>query len=97
MAGNNSNIVNSEATAVTAMSCEADINSSRGGGTDIPYSKTNSKEQDNILLEPYAYLMLNPGKNIRTKLVKAFNVWLNVPEKKAEEIGDIIQMLHNAR
>lgn len=62
----------------------------------IPYSKTNKDEQDEILLEPYTYLLRKKGKDIRTKLLAAFNVWLNVPEEKVKQIGEIIQMLHNA-
>lgn len=48
------------------------------------------------LLEPYAYITQIPGKNIRTKLARAFNYWLNIPEDKLEKIEEVIQMLHNA-
>ncbi len=37
-----------------------------------------------------------PGKNVRKQLLRAFNAWLKVPDDKAEKIGDIVQMLHNA-
>jgi len=30
------------------------------------------------------------------KLLKAFNIWLNVDEEKVKAIGEIVQMLHNA-
>jgi len=61
-----------------------------------PYSASNSKEQDRQLLEPFTYLLQIPGKNVRKKLLKAFNIWLKVDEEKVCAIGDIVQMLHNA-
>ena len=64
--------------------------------TNIPYSKSANKAQDEILLEPFTYLLRKKGKDIRPKLLKAFNVWLKVPDEKVKIIGDIIQMLHNA-
>ena len=63
----------------------------------IPYSKSNSREQDKLLLEPFAYLLQVPGKNIRKKLLHAFNFWMKIPDETALKIGEIIQMLHNSR
>ncbi|XP_035233350.1 geranylgeranyl pyrophosphate synthase-like isoform X2 [Stegodyphus dumicola] len=51
---------------------------------------------DKILLQPFTYIEQVPGKQIRTKLTKAFNYWLNIPLDKCYEIGEIVQMLHNA-
>ncbi|XP_065313974.1 geranylgeranyl pyrophosphate synthase-like isoform X2 [Gordionus sp. m RMFG-2023] len=51
---------------------------------------------DEKLLAPYFYISELPGKQIRTKLSKAFNHWLNIPDDKIELIVQIIQMLHNA-
>ena len=62
----------------------------------VPYSKSNKTAQDEILLEPFTYLLRKKGKDIRPKLLKAFNVWLKVPDEKVKLIGDIIQMLHNS-
>ena len=62
----------------------------------IPYTKHNTKEQDNLLLEPFLYLIRHPGKNVRKKLLAAFNTWMNVDQEKLQKIGDLIQMLHNA-
>ena len=67
-----------------------------GRDIKIPYSETNKDKQDEILLEPYIYLLRKKGKDIRPKLLKAFNVWLHVPEEKVKQIGEIIQMLHNS-
>ena len=64
--------------------------------TKVPYSNSNKTAQDEILLEPFTYLLRKKGKDIRPKLLKAFNVWLKVPDEKVKLIGDIIQMLHNS-
>jgi len=37
-----------------------------------------------------------PGKHIRTKLIEAFNIWLNVPKDKLEVISKVVEMLHTA-
>ena len=65
-------------------------------GNGIPYSEGNSKDQDKLLLEPFAYLLQVPGKNVRKKLLHAFNAWLDIPQDKVREIGEIVQILHNA-
>ncbi|XP_066253665.1 terpene synthase [Euwallacea similis] len=62
----------------------------------IPYSHTNEKEQDEQLLEPFNYMLQVPGKNIRAKLARAFNLWLQIPEEKLTIITDIVQILHNS-
>lgn len=49
-----------------------------------------------ILLEPYTYTSQIPGKEIRSKLIQAFNLWLDVPEDDLEVIKRIVRMLHNA-
>lgn len=67
-----------------------------GHHVQIPYSQSNNEEQDEILLEPYTYLLRKKGKNIRTRLLKAFNVWLGAPEEKVKEIDELIKMLHNS-
>ena len=60
---------------------------SAGSGNGIPYSKTNSREQDKLLLEPFTYILQVPGKNIRKKLLAAFNAWFHVEEKKGTKKG----------
>ncbi|XP_076646182.1 geranylgeranyl pyrophosphate synthase quemao isoform X1 [Halictus rubicundus] len=63
---------------------------------NIPYSATGDKEEDEILLEPFSYILQVPGKQIRAKLVQAFNYWLKIPQDKLQAIEDIIQMLHTS-
>ena len=53
----------------------------------VPFSKSNDEAQERVLLEPFAYLMQFPGKDVRVKLLHAFNVWLQVDETKVREIG----------
>jgi len=48
------------------------------------------------LLEPYTYISANPGKEIRSQLIEAFNLWLDVPEGDLEVIRGVVRMLHNA-
>ncbi|KAH7637710.1 geranylgeranyl pyrophosphate synthase-like [Dermatophagoides farinae] len=57
----------------------------------------NSSNDENKLLEPYHYIMQCSGKKIRTKLIQAFNHWLQIPDDKLEIINTIIEMLHNSR
>lgn len=49
-----------------------------------------------ILLEPYTYILANPGKEVRSMLVNAFNIWLKVPEPELDIVRNIVRMLHNA-
>lgn len=49
-----------------------------------------------IVRRPVDYLLSIPGKDIRGKLIDAFNEWLQVPREKLAIIKDIIDMLHTA-
>lgn len=49
-----------------------------------------------ILQEPYTYITQIPGKDIRSQLIQAFNLWLKVPEEKLEAIKSVTKILHNA-
>lgn len=51
---------------------------------------------EEVLLEPYTYITQVPGKEIRTLLIDAFNVWLKVPDEKLDVIKEATKMLHNA-
>ena len=48
------------------------------------------------LLEPFTYITSNPGKEIRGKMIEAFNEWLLVPKEKLAVISRVINMLHSA-
>lgn len=47
-------------------------------------------------MEPYAYISQNPGKEIRSKLIDAFNLWLEVDKDDLVVITKVVRMLHNA-
>ncbi|KAF8558379.1 farnesyltranstransferase [Imleria badia] len=53
-------------------------------------------EREQVLLEPFNYIASNPGKNIRGRLIAAFNYWLNVPKEKLEAIDRVVDMAHNS-
>ena len=55
-----------------------------------------SAEKDKVLMGPYEYLLNQPGKDIRTQLIAAFNEWLEVPPDSLEVITKVIGMLHTA-
>jgi len=48
------------------------------------------------LLEPFTYLLQHPGKEIRSKLIDAFDIWLNVPKVELKIIKEVIEMLHTS-
>lgn len=49
-----------------------------------------------IIREPYDYICQVKGKEIRVRMIEAFNLWLKIPDDKKAEIQVITQMLHNA-
>jgi len=53
-------------------------------------------EKENILTGPFDYLEAHPGKDIRSQLIAAFNVWLRVPRESLDIITKAIGMLHTA-
>ena len=57
---------------------------------------TWSAEKEKILLGPYDYMVDHPGKDIRKRLISAFDVWLKVPEESLAVITKVIGMLHTA-
>lgn len=64
---------------------------------DIPLSyMLQMLIQFKALLEPFEYVSSNPGKDMRSRLIEAFNIWLNVPKEKTSIIARIVNMLHNA-
>ncbi|VDN11334.1 unnamed protein product [Dibothriocephalus latus] len=58
--------------------------------------ETESFKHDEIILEPFHYLLANNGKGLRKQLIKAFDFWMHIPAEKLEVVGEVIEMLHNA-
>lgn len=52
--------------------------------------------QFQAILEPFTYINSNPGKEIRSQLIEAFNTWLNVPPEQLGIIAGLVKMLHAA-
>jgi geranylgeranyl diphosphate synthase type 3 len=55
-----------------------------------------SAEKENIVKGPYDYLEAHPGKDVRSQLINAFNLWLQVPEPSLAIINKVVGMLHTA-
>ncbi len=51
---------------------------------------------DPSLLEPWEYILKVPGKNVRGKLIAAFNTWMRVPPDHVAQITEVVRMLHTA-
>lgn len=82
---------------------ELDFKVSKGGGMNFDNTlrefsipRTWTAQNERRIIEPYLHLSTQPGKNIRGKLIEAFNVWLKVPEEKLCIITDVIGLLHTA-
>ncbi|CAF4202334.1 unnamed protein product [Adineta steineri] len=68
------------------------------GSQNKMHYKMDNNSYGNLddISEPFKYLNSLPGKNVRSKLIDAFNYWFQVTEEKFEVIDEIIGMLHNA-
>ncbi|KAJ6070377.1 terpene cyclase [Penicillium canescens] len=53
-------------------------------------------KQEKIISAPLDYLSSLPGKDIRGKLIFAFNEWFKIPEEKLEIIKRVVGLLHVA-
>ncbi|KAJ5853965.1 hypothetical protein N7534_006508 [Penicillium rubens] len=49
-----------------------------------------------IVSAPLEYLLCIPGKDIRGKLISAFNEWLHLPDDKLAIVKEVIDRLHTA-
>ncbi|KAI1200321.1 terpenoid synthase [Nemania serpens] len=65
---------------------------------DFDYSArhTWNLEKEDAVRGPFNYLVDQPGKDIRTSLINAFNVWLQVPEETLAVIARVVAMLHTS-
>jgi geranylgeranyl diphosphate synthase type 3 len=51
---------------------------------------------ESVILEPFSYISSKPGKEIRSLLIDAFNIWLDVPSAQLKVISHVVRMLHSA-
>ncbi|KAI1284015.1 isoprenoid synthase domain-containing protein [Xylaria sp. FL0933] len=63
---------------------------------DYVARRTWTEKKEEIISGPFNYLLNQPGKDIRTKLIKAFNVWLDVPKDTLDVISNVVAMLHTS-
>jgi geranylgeranyl diphosphate synthase, type III len=54
------------------------------------------QSSETIILEPFSYVCSKPGKEIRSLLIEAFNLWLDVPRAQLSVIARVVRMLHSA-
>uniref|UniRef100_A0A5S6QUZ7 RRM domain-containing protein n=1 Tax=Trichuris muris TaxID=70415 RepID=A0A5S6QUZ7_TRIMR len=57
-------------------------------------SYVNGYEEE--LVAPYLYVSELPAKQVRNRLIEAFNFWLQVPDEKVRSICEVVNTLHNA-
>lgn len=57
---------------------------------------TWTREKETQVLEPYNYLLSIPGKDIRSTLIHAFNVWLKLDHDSLDIVLKAVEMLHTA-
>ena len=55
-----------------------------------------SLAKEKIVLGPYDYMDANPGKDIRTALIYAFDAFLHVPKDSLDVITKVVGMLHTS-
>jgi geranylgeranyl diphosphate synthase type 3 len=60
-----------------------------------PYTFFNH-EVDKDCIECFYYILANPGKNVRSILIDAFQLWLRVPLTQVEAIKEVVTKLHTA-
>ncbi|PFH57619.1 hypothetical protein XA68_14782 [Ophiocordyceps unilateralis] len=57
-------------------------------------SWTEGKER--VIRAPFEYAISHPGKDFRSQVISAFNVWLQVPPESLQVITKVIGMLHES-
>lgn len=57
---------------------------------------TWTADKEAVVVEPFRYLDANPGKEIRSSLIDAFNAWLGVSPEALQRVTNIVRRLHTA-
>ena len=75
----------------------ASFNDFQPANDGIPHFTASwTEEKEKVVLGPYEYLFNQPGKDLRTQMIAAFNAWLKVPESSLAIITKVVGMLHTA-
>eukprot|EP01126_Amoeba_proteus_P043638 TRINITY_DN479_c0_g2_i6.p1 TRINITY_DN479_c0_g2~~TRINITY_DN479_c0_g2_i6.p1 ORF type:complete len:274 (+),score=32.50 TRINITY_DN479_c0_g2_i6:114-935(+) len=72
------------------------LNYSRSSPMESVDLSTAKHQVPKELLEPFTYVTGLKGKGVRTILLEAFNLWLNIPITQLQEISKLVSILHNA-
>lgn len=56
----------------------------------------NESKEEEIISAPVHYVTTLPGKDIRGKLISAFNEWFQIPDEQLEIIKRVVGLLHVA-
>jgi hypothetical protein len=62
----------------------------------LPIEKYETDCCVQTILEPFTYISASPGKDMRSQLIDAFNIWLRVPLESLDIIKQVVAELHNA-
>jgi geranylgeranyl diphosphate synthase type 3 len=91
------------ATTAASDAAGAAVADAVGGGGAAAPATTPSKphitfthDLDKDCIECFYYILNNPGKNIRSILIDAFNHWLGISEESKEAIKEVVTKLHTA-
>lgn len=60
-----------------------------------PLSQWTTEKEDTIL-KPFTYSTSHPGKDVRSRIINAFNKWLNVPQCYLDVINRAVSLLHES-
>ncbi|PHH50171.1 Geranylgeranyl pyrophosphate synthase [Ceratocystis fimbriata CBS 114723] len=63
---------------------------------DFTGRKLWTPEKEKAVCGPFDYLYAHPGKDFRAQLIRAFDVWLEVPAESLAIITQVVGMLHTA-
>lgn len=63
---------------------------------DTSFEGRWNDHKEKAILGPFDYINSEPGKEFRTQLLNAFNIWLEVPYESIQCIANVVRMLHNA-
>ncbi|KAA8652643.1 hypothetical protein EYZ11_011713 [Aspergillus tanneri] len=64
---------------------------------NVPFTNPPAScDEQKVVRSPLDYLLNVPGKDLRKKLISAFQVWLEVSEEKLQVINSIVGLLHTA-
>ncbi|KAH8747071.1 isoprenoid synthase domain-containing protein [Diaporthe sp. PMI_573] len=82
-------------------SSDVDTNNSSPSGSPERFAAADldfswAEEEEEVILALYAYVASNSGKEFRTLILNAFNIWFKVPPASLTITCDVVRMLHTS-